>query len=362
MEVGDFHWADSALADLEQLAAAADDRILGARALVLRLKHQLQVDPHVNTDALVVAVEGAVELFDAIGDELGLAKAWACLSWIPWMRCQAAAAEQALARAVEHARRAGDRRTEHECLAYLLGTGLFGPLPVAEAVKRCQRLIATPDMPTRATAHRTLAVLRAMEGSYEEARRHLAEDRAILADIGFRYLAAAGSVAYAAVETFAGDTKAAEHELRQGYATLERMGETSGLSTAAAHLAEVLFARGELESALQLAEIAEKTASADDLQTLVPARGARAKALATRGEIADAEQVARDAVALAHATDWLNLHADGLVSLAHVLRLAGNLDEAHNATEEALRLYERKGNRVSAARARAALTGTLAPA
>jgi len=42
-------------------------------------------------------------------------------------------------------------------------------------------------------------------------------------------------------------------------------------------------------------------------------------------------------------TDALAQHADALVSRAEVLRLAGRMNEAATALEEAMRLYERKG-------------------
>jgi hypothetical protein len=46
------------------------------------------------------------------------------------------------------------------------------------------------------------------------------------------------------------------------------------------------------------------------------------------------------------------MRADALVDLAEVLRLVGRKDEPKDVLEDALRLYERKGNVVSAARAR----------
>ena len=61
------------------------------------------------------------------------------------------------------------------------------------------------------------------------------------------------------------------------------------------------------------------------------------------------------AVGHVEGTEFLNLHADALLVLAEVLRLAGRAGEAAAALEEAIELYERKGNVVSAAKARAAL-------
>jgi len=83
-------------------------------------------------------------------------------------------------------------------------------------------------------------------------------------------------------------------------------------------------------------------------------RGPRAKALARRGELEAAEQLARDAVALAEQSDFLDLHGNALMDLSEVLWIRGRSAEATTAAESALAIFRRKGNRVSAKRARAA--------
>ena len=57
-----------------------------------------------------------------------------------------------------------------------------------------------------------------------------------------------------------------------------------------------------------------------------------------------------------------NLHAFSLAELGAVLQTAGRVDEARAALQEAIAIYEAKGNVVSAARAQEALRSTgLAP-
>ena len=53
------------------------------------------------------------------------------------------------------------------------------------------------------------------------------------------------------------------------------------------------------------------------------------------------------------------MRADALVDLAEVLRLVGRKDELKGVLEDALRLYEQKGNVVSAARARDVLANAV---
>jgi hypothetical protein len=68
-----------------------------------------------------------------------------------------------------------------------------------------------------------------------------------------------------------------------------------------------------------------------------------------------AERLATAAVRLAENTDALNLTGDALLDLSEVLRLAERPDEAVPVIQEARRLYEQKGNLVSADKARSLL-------
>jgi hypothetical protein len=82
-------------------------------------------------------------------------------------------------------------------------------------------------------------------------------------------------------------------------------------------------------------------------------RQTQAKILARRGELDTAEGLAREAVALARDTDMLDAHATALLDLAEVMELGGR--DAPAELEEALALFERKGNLVMAERARVRL-------
>ena len=78
-----------------------------------------------------------------------------------------------------------------------------------------------------------------------------------------------------------------------------------------------------------------------------------AKFLARGGEVAEAESLARQAVAQASTTDDIQLRAEALTALAQVLRTAGSPERSEIAFGEAIALYERKGNVVAAATVRA---------
>ena len=82
-------------------------------------------------------------------------------------------------------------------------------------------------------------------------------------------------------------------------------------------------------------------------------RSILAKVLARRGHGAEAEELAREAVARAEATDYHSMRGDAQLDLAEVLKLAGRTDEAIGAARAAEERYEPKGDRVLAERARA---------
>ena len=60
------------------------------------------------------------------------------------------------------------------------------------------------------------------------------------------------------------------------------------------------------------------------------------------------EQLCRDALNKIEVSDYISAHADTLVSLADVLHLQGKDAEATTRLRDALALYERKENIVSA--------------
>jgi Flp pilus assembly protein TadD len=159
----------------------------------------------------------------------------------------------------------------------------------------------------------------------------------------------------------ADDPAAAERELGKGYSALEEMGERGLLSMVAAELARAIYAQGRFEEAEWFTATSEELAATADVASQISWRAVRAKILARRHEFAAAEELAREAVALAEQTDGLNSQGRALMDLAEVLELAGRAGEAQPVLEQALHLFERKGNVVSARKASAVLDEFEAP-
>jgi tetratricopeptide (TPR) repeat protein len=153
----------------------------------------------------------------------------------------------------------------------------------------------------------------------------------------------------------AGDLDGAERVAREAYVLLEQMGERSYLSSMAALLAHALSERGELDEAERFSRVSEDAAAADDAFSQVLWRSARAKTCARRGELAEAEALAREAVAVVETTDLLNTRGDTLADLGEVLALAGRPAEAAEVYEQAAEVFLSKGNLASLERVRQAV-------
>jgi tetratricopeptide (TPR) repeat protein len=154
------------------------------------------------------------------------------------------------------------------------------------------------------------------------------------------------------LERLSGDWEAAERELRRGYEALSALNETGVLASAAGYLAHCMVAQGRDGEAEQFIAACVESAARDDVVAQILWRQARAKLLARRGELAEAELVSRETVELARPTDAVELHGDVLFQLAEVLTVGGKHEEAHMAAESARDLYDRKEYLVGASRAR----------
>jgi len=139
------------------------------------------------------------------------------------------------------------------------------------------------------------------------------------------------------------------------------MGDRAVLADRATALADALLVLGRESEAERWSVLAEQTGAADDVWTQMGWRGVKAKLLARRGRIAQAEGLAREAAEMAGMTDALNHQAKALLDLAEVLGLAGRTEEAREASDEAVVLYTRKGNTPGASHT-ASRVAELAPA
>jgi predicted ATPase/class 3 adenylate cyclase/DNA-binding winged helix-turn-helix (wHTH) protein len=355
IEAGRLADAGTVLGDARAAAETAGDDMAAARVEIQDQFLRLQLGESAAAEASAV-VERVLPLFEAARDEQGLCSALRLRAWHHWIAAQADAATKAWEDAAGHARAAGLEHERIEILGWIASSLFFGPTPVAQAIERCEAIRAEVEGNLAAVAEvlQPLAGLHAMEGRFDQARELLAASDAAYEEMGLS-LSTAVSHHAAMVELLAGDPAAAERSLRKGYAVLEEMGDKALLSTTAAFLGQAVLAQGRDDDAERAAGLSAELAAEDDVLTQAVWRGVRATVLARRGGLAEAERLARQAVALAERTDLVNHQAETLAVLGAVLGLRGRHDDSQAALREALRLYEQKGNLMAAMEVRADL-------
>jgi len=194
-----------------------------------------------------------------------------------------------------------------------------------------------------------------MTGDLDTARRLSDEAIALAGRMGVGFFVAASCEFRGDFELQAGDAAAAEQAYRRQYETLDTAGDEGHKSTAAADLARALYQLDRLDEAETFARMALEIAAEDDLVSQASGRCARALVHAARGEHDDAIRSAREAVAIFGDTQSPVFHGNIWMTLAEVLRAAGQNDEAAGAARTALGFFERKGNELAIASTKAFL-------
>jgi tetratricopeptide (TPR) repeat protein len=245
-----------------------------------------------------------------------------------------------------------------ETLGFVLLVAFNGLMPIKAVLKRVDEVArrASGSSKLDVAVLRFRAELEAMQGDIETARRLIAEARALARELGLT-TTLASAIAHSAgeIELLAGDPAAAEREFRPGCEALEQIGDWGHFATLVPYLADALLQQSRGEDAAQMIDLAARWALEDDADAQIGWRRVRARLLAQQGDLADAEVLAREAAERAARTDYLNVRGRTLGDLGEVLALAGRPDEAADALEQAVALYERKGNVVMAERTRTRL-------
>jgi DNA-binding SARP family transcriptional activator len=336
----------------EAVEHAASGPLIASRARVERQFVRLQADAAGEIGEARAAALDALRVFDESDDDVGRCRAWCLLAWIEWTESHATAADEAWRQASVYARTSGEERELFEILGWRASAAVESPTPVDEAIQTCGEIreqVRASPVAVAVTLH-PLAALHAMRGEFDEARVLVREGNAILADVG--RLQSAVSHHEALVEMLAGNPSGAEEQLLAGYERLEEMGEKAVLATTAAMLAQALYTQESYEEAERFCSVSEHTGAVEDLLTQVIWRGVRAKILARRGQLDEAQALALEATRLVGQTDLVNRQGDALLDLAEVLRAAGRTADADAAARDALDRYTLKGNVVGAENAR----------
>jgi len=363
VEAGEPERAAAAFEDARAQAARLGDRRVEIRARLHAAEMRTLLDPEGATAELDRLLADAIPTLEAFGDEEGLALAWKMAGVVALTRSNGAQMTTAFERAALHAERARDPGLLTETLSWLLATAVVGMVRPEDSIERIRSVLR------RAPEDRKLEALGAVHesmsmaelGQFGEARERYQRGYGMLMDLGATMWAAGTKFSAGWMEILADDLTAAERQLRDGIDALTSMGEHSYLSTQAAYLARVLFDQERFDEAAEMAELAERSGSSDDLSTQVTARGVKAKLLAQRGEVAGAIDLAEGAIDMLRGSDFADLHGGALVDLAEVYERAGRREDAIAALRSAVEVYERRGLRPLIERTNARLEQLASP-
>jgi class 3 adenylate cyclase/thioredoxin-like negative regulator of GroEL len=332
---------------IAERASAARDEVGALCGRIQAGIVRMSLEPEGASERLAALVEQALPVFVAAGHDLALYTAYHGLAQVAFEHGQIGAALEAYERAAVYALAAG---VSQEFLEWRASCRFYGTTPVSGVLAWLDEHEPRAGRDHWLRMYRALTL--AMLGRFDEGRPLLAEIRAELAERGGGIrLAVTTGVESVDFELLAGQPTAAAELGAEGCRLLEELGDKSYLSTAAGNLARALVELHRLEEADGWADRAAEVGSSDDAITQLLWRQVKAKVLARRGENAEAERMAHEAVAIGEGTDQPNAQGDAYADLADVLLLGGKPDEAAAALQQALERYVRKGNLVSTKRA-----------
>jgi Tetratricopeptide repeat len=323
----------------EQAHALGDERG-EAHARAVAALHRLFLDPEPDVDGLERLARRALPLLEEAEDHAGLAQVWGALGYgvansRGRMDDWAYAAEQS----IRHARAAGWRFRDDFGLVSAL---IFGPRPADEALRALDELLPDPSEPLDFLKR---AYLLAMLGRFDEAGSLTDRSAERLRELGTEKF----EVWFADIAALAGDYEAAARYEQKAIDDFEEHGHLTFQASYGAKLGRWLCALGRYDEAEPLAQLGRKL-EFQEAEWLW--RQVQARVHAHREEHADAERLAREAIAIVERTDQLTYQGDALCDLAEVLAAAGRTNEAAATFEQSLDRYERKKNLAMVAQVR----------
>jgi class 3 adenylate cyclase/tetratricopeptide (TPR) repeat protein len=346
---------------LEQSRRAAEllgDALLAARVNVERNWIVIHTTAERWSDsALLAEVDEAIAVFERHGDDVAVARALEVVIHAHLYHGRLSEVTAAAERGLRHAERAHHVKLQGK---HRLGRALadqWGTTPLDRVDALLEEDLAwarrTGSLGVEACATVRLGVARALRGDRAGGNELFDRGMSACAELGTRIWAyqELGCWIWALTD----DPRVAEARLRETHDVLAEAGKRGMVATIDSILGECLYRQERYDEADGVLDEAAQLAEEDDVLTQAMLRAGRAKLCARRGQPAEAEAAAREGVALAETTEFVDLRGDALLALAEVLRLAGRQDGAADATRQALAIWEAKGDVVQAERARALL-------
>ena len=291
-------------------------------------------------------VRGVLAPIETTASDQTVAAGHLTLGWTLYWQGRLQAATEAGERAVVHARGAGKRSLEMDGLR-LVGAGiLHGEVPWPEAERWVdERPAGGPDPAI------LLSTAASLQGRTEEARQIIDQFVRDENERGRLLSALMVSLARGGLEMTAGEYDRAEEILRHGWDGLGEVGERGIRSTVGGYLGEVLARLGRLDEAEALLDEALSISTLDDWVTVSQVQIGRAFVASGRGEHERACELAREAVEIVDAREYVTIQQEIRLRNGEILVAAGRTGEARAALEHAREVAERKGSTVLVAQA-----------
>ena len=306
----------------------------------------------------------AVAVLERYGDAEGLARAWFVFATSFWIRGRWDEMLDPLRRAIECARRTGQRSMEITASTFVLAATMFGTTPVDAGIRISREILAgaSDSRELQGWAVRMVGTFLAFAGRLDEGREHIERARAIFTELGNNAALVGLAFSSAPLELWAGDAAAAEREARRGLELAQLIGDRGRLPNLAAQLANALMDQGRVSDADEYVRLARGVSQKADASAESSWRLASARLLARTGSLDEAVTLAEEGLALVRATQELFTLSLMLLDAAEVLQLAGRREEAAVLLREAVRAAEQKGATVLVRRAEERLQQfTVAP-
>jgi tetratricopeptide (TPR) repeat protein len=303
----------------------------------------------------LVQAEEALAVLERLKDEEGAIWGLRLVGQFRAWLGSGAAAEALWGQASERAERFSPRLMS-ELLIWRCWDIWWGATPADEGVRLCNEWMASsPSKRLEAIALLVRGTQRAALKQTDEARADVMAGRELLRDLGDQIWWAGSSMLSAEMELLAGNAARAYEMLAEGRERLAESSETGYFATVVGLQAQAAVELGREDEALELAAETARVAATDDFEPHVRHRLVRARVLARRGDLDQADELLLEAVALIEPTDYVILHLDVAFARAEVDHLAGRTEAEREVLENALPIAERKRNMVAMERMQARL-------
>ena len=274
--------ADEALAVGERLGLA---RVRWRAAVERERLHVFRNPEAVEPDASLAVTRRAVTALGALGDDLGLARAYYVGCELVWLKGNSEMGYRNARRVLHHARRARSGFEIEAAISYMAWALVVNAVPVSDGIRECARPAARgrPGRYAALSVRGFKAVLDAMAGRFELARSDLATAREGIAELGFQQSSVWMAVFDAMAETLAGDAAAAERVLEDAERIAIDIGDRWFQSTILVDRAHAILAQDRPDAAAEAVARIDDVPAPRDMEWRVKRHAARGKLAALRG-------------------------------------------------------------------------------